>query len=137
MGELDVVRLECAVRILAVNDKHPRQLLLEEEGYGEQLGEALRLDQRVVADAARRHIEDDMFAGGADLRPHLVHWEALPRGIAGGEAVMRADDERVALFVWQEDRRGVRRQKVSRRLHCGPQTVSEVERRGHLVIRVM
>src|SRR6266566_2508665 len=129
MGKLDVVRLERTLRIFAVNDEHPRQLLLEEEGYEEQLGEALRLDQRVVADAARGHIEDDVFAGGADLRAHLVRWEALPRGIAGGEAVLRADDERVALFVWQENRCGIRRKKVSRGLDRGPQPVSQVERR--------
>ena len=123
--------------MFAVDDEYARQLLLEEQRYGKELGEALRLDQRVVADAARRHVQDDVLAGSADLRTHLVDREPLPRHVAGGETVVRADDERVALVVWQEDRRGVRRKKVSRRLHGGPQPVPEVERRGHLVVRVM
>ena len=100
MGELDIVRLEHTLRMFAVDDEYARQLLLEEQRYGKELGEALRLDQRVVADAARRHVQDDVLAGGTDLRTHLVDREPLPRHVAGGETIVRADDERVALVVW-------------------------------------
>ena len=91
----------------------------------------------MVADASRRHVQDHVLAGGADLRTHFVHRESLPGRVARGEAVVRTDDQRVTVVVGEEHRRGVPGDKVSRGLDRAPEPVFEVERRVHLVVGVV
>src|SRR6267378_3027668 len=80
--DLDVILREGALWVLAVDHECADQLALEEERKREDLREALGLDQRVIADAPGRHVQDDVLARRAKLRPHLVDRKALSGRVA-------------------------------------------------------
>src|SRR2546423_7638664 len=97
--DLDVFRIEHALRVLRVADQRADQLSLKDERYGKQLGKALLFDEGVVPDASRGHVEDDVLAGGSELRAHLIDGKSLPGGVADRKAIVRSDQERVALLA--------------------------------------
>src|SRR2546423_15671481 len=76
--DLDVFRIEHALRVLRVADQRADQLSLEEKRYGKQLGKALRFDEGVVPDASLGHVANDVLAGGSELPAHLFDGESFP-----------------------------------------------------------
>src|SRR2546423_5250449 len=135
--DLDVVGLEGALQILAVDHERADELLFEEERKREQLREAFRLDQLMIADAAGRDVEHDVLARGAKLRAYFIHRQTLLGRVAFGEAVMCPYDEGVSVVIREKHRGRVRRDQIARRADRVPEPVIEVERPDHFVIGVM
>src|SRR5438034_10554240 len=111
--DLDVVGLERALRILAVDRERADQLAFEEERKREHLREAFRLDQGVITDALGGHVEDHVLAGGAKLRAYFVNGETLLGRVALGKAVVRSYDECIPFAIGEEHRGRVGRHEVA------------------------
>ena len=137
VGYLDVVLVERTVGVLCVDGQRTDQLAFTDKGDGERLREALRANQRRIAEGSLPQVEDDVLVRPAVGGSGTIHRDPLPRGVALGEALLRADDEGIARLVPQHQRGCLGRFETSRRAHGGPDAMANVERPRHLRGRVV